>query len=467
MNAPWLYALVFMARSAALLLLLACALGCSSSRVPRLEDLNVVLIVIDTLGAEHLGYMGEPRAHTPHLDRLAREGVDFRRAYSTAPWTQPSIASLFTSKMPFEHGVIQLFDALAPEHPTLPEMLARRGLETGGVISHDLIRRRFGFARGFVHYDESPIGGHEGITSHRVTDLALRWLDDRAGNAPFFLFVHYFDPHYVYHHHPQFDQTSWYRGRLLPAMDIWELRDMRDDLVPDDIAYLKGLYREEIAFTDAHVGRLVEGLRERGLAGRTIVIVTSDHGEEFMQRGWIGHTRTLFEELLHVPLIISLPGVFTPREVEDPVSILDVVPTLLELSSEPPPGDAFEGRSLLPYLLGGDPEPAPRDIFAEVSFGLAGGQQETPDEHVAFKTALVRGDHKVIHDLLAKEWQLFDLAADPEERHTVFAEAPLAAGLKSDLLAWESQRGDQAARPGAIVPSEEEIERLRALGYLR
>jgi arylsulfatase A-like enzyme len=445
--------------------LLALALAACGRAQTRLEDLNVLVLLVDTLGAEHVGYVSGGDC-TPNLDRLAREGAAFRRAYAPAPWTQPSLASLYTGQMPSRHGVQRLFDQLAPAHDTLAERMEARGFETAGVTSNELAGARYGFAQGFRHYDESPVGGHDAITSHRVTDAAIRWLAARRGEKPFFLFVHYFDPHYAFQHHAAHDRTSGYRGWLRPGMDVWELLDARERLAPDDVAYLVGLYREEVAYTDAHVGRLLEHLRSSGLERSTLVVLLADHGEEFMRHGWIGHTRTLYDELLHVPLVVRLPGRIAPRVIDEPVSLLDVLPTLMALSEQPDRDAGWEGVSLAPALFEGAALAADRELLAEVSF--APGPKDAPKfaEKTAFKTALLRGPLKLVHDLLADRFALFDRGADPEELRDLWGARPEQDALRERLLAWERER--PAGREGApLVPTDEEAARLRALGYLR
>jgi arylsulfatase A-like enzyme len=398
--------------------------------------------------------------------------VLFRSAYSPAPWTQPAIASLLTGLMPSAHGLVHLFDRLDDGVDTLAEQLQRRGFDTSAVVSHTLLEPKYGFGQGFTDFDDSAADGHQAITSDKVTDNALGWLDgwkQRADHHPFFLFVHYFDPHYVYRHHERFDRTSGYQGPLKQGMGIWELRDARATLTQADVAFLVGLYREEVAFTDFHLGRLLDGLLARGLSERTLVVVAADHGEEFMNHGWIGHTRTLYDELLHVPLVVALPATIAPRTVDAPVSLLDVVPTLLALSRKPAPPPTGGGVSLAGVLAGKASPPAARDLFAEVSFLSGPDEPQHLAQKTAYKTAVLEGPLRLIHDLAAGSWEMFDRTTDPEEHHDLFARHPARPRLQRQLLAWERKRdaGGVAGRPGALTPTAEDLARLRALGYLR
>jgi len=446
-------------------LLASCGGGGSPTLPP--PDLNVVLIVVDTMGARYLGAYTPGLRNSPTIDRLAQEGVLFRRAYTTAPWTQPAVASLFTSRMPSEHGVRHIFHTLDTRHATLAERMKQRGLATAGVISHFVIRDEFGYGQGFDFYDASAVGDHRSITSAKVTDQAIASLD-RLADRPFFLFVHYFDPHWYYNHHPDFDETSGYTGDLLPGMDIADLRARRGSLAPADVAYLEGLYREEIAFTDHHLGRLLAHLDRLGLRERTVVIVTSDHGEEFMQHGWIGHTATLYDELLHVPLIVHAPGRFAAREVTAPVSIVDLLPTLADLQGLPPDPD-WAGVSLAPVLRGEAPPPA-RPLLAEVSYISPSGWP-SGDGQVKryYQTALRDGDHKLIHDHVAGAWRFFDLAADPLEQRDLWDEHdPAQRRLVDRLYAWEVDHtaGWAAELREELTIDADAARRLRALGYV-
>lgn len=445
-----------------LALLLGCG-GGSDDAVSNLPapDTNVLFIVVDTMGAQYLG------DHSPTIGRLQAEGVDFTRAYSTAPWTQPAIASMLTSQMPSEHGVRHIFHTLDRGHTTLAEHMKRRGLRTSGVISHFVIGDEFGYGQGFDRYNDEPVGNHRAITSQKVTDVAMAQLD-ALRDEPFFLFVHYFDPHWYFNHHPQFDQTSDYQGELLPGMDIADLRARRHDLAPEDIGYLEGLYREEIAYTDHHIGRLLDHLATLGLDDDTVVVLTADHGEEFMQHGWIGHTASLHDELIHVPLVIWAPGRFAPRQVAEPVSIMDIAPTLLDLQGLEAVAE-HRGVSLLDVAAGQAAAP-PRPIHAEVSYISPSGWP-SGDGQVKryYQTAVIMGDHKLIHDHKAETWQFFDLASDPGEQQDLFERGRAdQRPLLDTLHAWQVEHTTDWAQElrDELTIDPEAARQLRALGYV-
>jgi len=187
-----------------------CGESVDEPRVPDLEDLNVVMIVVDTLRADALGAYNSTIHHTPHIDRLANQGILFEQAYSPAPWTQPSVASLFTGHMPSTHNVRVLHDVLAEEKMTMAEVFRGRGFSTHGIVSNSLVRKSLGYAQGFEDYQVigSPgSAGHLEVTGQKVTDRALQWLaEEREGK--YFLSLHYFDPHYAYQHHEEFSRSD-------------------------------------------------------------------------------------------------------------------------------------------------------------------------------------------------------------------------------------------------------------------
>lgn len=444
--------------------------GCGVEDPAPLAGANVLLITVDTLGAKHLGAWGAPDGPSPRIDRLAAEGVRFETSRSTAPWTQPSVASIFTSRMPSRHGVTNLLDSLPGREQTLAEHLTAAGYSSHAVISHFLIGSEFGFDAGFDGgFDASSVAGHDGITSKNVTDRAIEVLEAK-GDAPLFLFVHYFDPHFLYQHHEAYDRTSSYAGNLTPGMPMWQLRDIRSRLTRPDLAYLIGLYHEEIAYTDHEIGRLLDRLDELGLAETTLVVLTADHGEEFMEHGWLGHTKNLFDDLVHVPLIVRYPGRISPAVVQRPVSSLDITPTILELvlghRIAQDPTRPFEGLSLRRTLLAGE-EPPARPIYAEVSFDAPTGDAERVAEKRAFLSCVVRGNHKLIHDRERDTFALYRLDRDPAEQRDIWPKHPaVAEELEALLRAFEATHTPDPDSHGNGA-SEEELERLRALGYLR
>lgn len=272
---------------------------------------NVLLIGIDTLRWDDtaLGATPAERDLTPQLRRLAQRGTVFTRAISQAPWTMPAFASVMTGEYPREHGAISLTGLLRDSETTIAEVLREAGYTTGAVVSHMFVDARHGFGQGFDGFDQANVLGERAVTSRAVTDHAISFLarhrDERS-----FLFVHYFDPHFMYRDHPDLayadDYQGWLRKFSLSSIDF--LRDRRHHLAAADVQYLRDLYDEEIRYTDEQIGRLLGFMQRSGLQRNTIIIVVADHGEEFLEHGWLGHTISLHDEVIHVPMLLVQPA---------------------------------------------------------------------------------------------------------------------------------------------------------------
>ena len=292
---------------------------------------NVLVYLIDTLRADHLSAYGYHRETSPHLEQLAADGVRFERASSQAPWTRPSVASLFTSMLTTYHGA-STDSGLAPELSTLAELFRDAGYDTAAIVSNAHVHApTLNFEQGFAHFEETAPDAPAGEVHRHV----YSWLE-RRHPGPFCLYVHTLDPHSPYD--PPEETAGAYRSAAdLAAPKLTgeqiEKRTADGTLDLDDLRRIIDRYDEEILYADREFGRLVERLRELGLYEDTIIVVLSDHGEEFLEHGKIGHGSHLWEELLHVPLIVKLAGADRPRgaEVAEPVRVIDVLPTLADL----------------------------------------------------------------------------------------------------------------------------------------
>lgn len=400
---------------------------------PAPERPNVLLILVDTLRADHVGAYGYGRATTPETDRrLAREGVVFERAYAQAPWTLPSVGSLFLGIQPgrFLSGTMGTFGLPAGESatPSLPEVFAARGYATAGFIANPTLHAGNGFARGFGTFYNPPLD-LESMKRHAddLTPRAQAWLRAHQGR-PFFLYVHYLDPHDPYLS-PELvaNRSPFLPDYEGPVTGDWVHGVYNGRLaLPDparDVPQLVALYDSEIHYVDAHIGRLLETLDPAVLA-RTLVVFTSDHGEELLDHGGWKHGQTLYEEQIHVPLILRWDGKLARgRRESAPVALLDLLPTLAAaagVESRP----QWEGLDLVAALAGGAPPPR-RTIFAQ---HLASGP---------LRAAAVRDDQKLMlfnraeafapaDAMQAHLWRLdlarlaraevYDLGADPGER---------------------------------------------------
>jgi arylsulfatase A-like enzyme len=416
---------------------------------------NLLWIAVDTLRADHLGAYGYDRATSPSIDRFFATAVVFDDAQATSSWTLPSFASMMTSLYPSTHGCRRFQHRLAPSFTTLAERLRDAGYYTAGIVSHVFLGSKHGLQQGFEHFDEQLVAStlkssHAAISSPAVTEKALAFLAGRTAASdrrPWFLFVHYFDPHRLYQEH---DGSSKAFGTE-----------------PVD------RYDGEIAFTDEHIGRLLSELDSRGLSSDTVVVFVADHGEEFGDHGRQGHGVTLHNEVTRVPLAIRVPG-GTPRRVSDTVSLVDLMPTLLDLLSVDAPDTPMAGRSLVPLLVGG--RAGARDALLELE--VSHYREIHPDQDAYISRGwklIVAGSRGNVSDQTGgdaegvRAW-LYDRERDPEEQHDLSATHPEITARMRDQL--ESARRAAARLAANFDPAEEadlspeDLERLRTLGYL-
>jgi len=423
---------------------------------------NVIFVIVDTMRADHVGCCGYQRKTTANIDGLARGSILFDNAIVPAPWTLPSVGAIWTSQYPSVFGIRDKIAVIDPKFTTLAEMLKAQGYKTKGIVSHILLSARLGMGKGFDSYDESASFGHEGVSSPQVTEKAMSFLNE-SHDQPFFLFLHYFDPHYNFILHERYNYYPSYKGRIKsnhPILDLWRLRDT---LSEDDIRFLIALYDSEIAFVDEHIGKVLDEVKRRGLYDNSIIVVTSDHGEEFMERGWIGHTTTLYQELIRVPLIMRIPG-HRPSVTKRPVGLINLVPTLCKcLGFEIPEG--LEGRPLI--FEPGDSGTG-EAIFSETFNSQT--QRPVPKKPIAFRSVLM-GSRKLIYDQINDSKQIFDLSADPSEKNNLSAQTgeedkALVLALKEWMEDVEAKKNRALIERDSKVLTPEQRDQLESLGYL-
>ena len=420
---------------------------------------NLVIILVDTLRADHVGYHGGRPGVSPVIDELAGRSWTFMNHHSTSSRTGPSVASIITGLFPRSHGVINpltAFDAkgvLHPDRTTLAEILAGAGYDCRGYVANLNVSRRFGFAQGFAEYEYVRSAGAADINR-----LALAALDSARADRPFFLYLHYMEPHSPYAAPPEYRDLyvdPSYRGRADGRHR--QLNDIvAGDLVIDeaDAAHLRALYDQEITYVDREIGRVLARLRERGLADDTVVVVMADHGEEFLDHGSVLHGYTLYGEQLHVPLLIHDPRDGRARRIETVSRHVDVLPTLLSLLAVAMPGDvAPQGRDL---RAGGGEAGAP--VIAEASLMAV---------RTVRQRSLQEDGWKVIEHLVPEAPpELYRTADDPGERRNLLAEHPGEAQRLRVRLA-ELLDAMPAAAAAATQLTDEEIRTLRSLGYVK
>lgn len=453
--------------------------GCPDRRAdPSGSVRRIVLVSLDTLRADHLGTYGYPRDTSPRLDALAEEGFVFERAVAPAPNTPPSQMSMMTSLYPGRHGFTGNGDRLAPGIETLAGRLSAAGLATGGFVDGGYLKAAFGFARGFDVYDDRG-GGLAGLVPR-----ALRWLDAQ-GDRPFFLFLHTYDIHAPYVAPEPFAGMFHevpYEGDLVPTIERLDaLFRAGAPLSEADRQHLVDSYDEGIRYADHQLGRFLDALAERGRLDDTLIVVTSDHGEEFGEHGSLVHWQLYYQPNLHVPLIVRPPGgVEGPVRIAEMAELIDVLPTLLEWAGAPALPVA-QGRSLRPWMRG---EGSGRDRSERAGTGEARASgTPAPDaleraafawwadpEQLPLRSIIVDGHQLIFDDYAPGKDELYDIEADPMAQRDLSGRRPaLAARLRAlgrqGMLASPPWR--PAGEEGELKLDDATREELRALGYER
>ena len=496
-----------------------------SAATPTRRAPNVVLVTIETLRADHVGSYGYPRNTTPNLDRLAAEGARFATTIAQAPFTLPSVTSLMTGRTPPHHGVRNHPATLAPEIETLAERFHEAGYQTAAMTRHTWLRRKSGLDRGFNAYHNNKFAA--GLDARSLSLAATDWLEARDPEKPFFLWLHFLDPHLPYtpaypyavlfhESHAADERVKHLRAMMAVERESYEPTPYADisggpyyDLVfpyypqnpilldlafwrrsrgsiffdkgsyqEDDVREVRDLYDGAVAYTDDNLARILKTLAELELETSTIVAVTADHGEAFGEHGLsFTHDFTLYDEVLRVPLVVRYPGVIEPgTEIDQQVRLMDLGPTLLELA-ELEPFEGVEATSLAPLLEGGSvpflnafAESAPkRRMFPE--------QERIYFEGIRGKWRSLRTERwkliKIPHPD-GDRYELYDIVSDPKESRNLYNELPgEALKLVPVLRAWVE--GDPARDADTTSAEEDElegldpaaIEQLKALGYIQ
>jgi arylsulfatase A-like enzyme len=460
-----------MAARAHVLVGLFCVVAVACERSDPPPKPNLILVSIDSLRADRVGAYGAERDTSPAIDRLAAEGGLFETVMAPTSWTLPSHVTLLTGLSVPVHGVAEPRDRLDDRRTTLAQHLSANGYRTAGFVSAPFLHRAYGFARGFERYANfgvtdgsvsAPdnlqiVGSHGDQTAQQVIDAAIAWLTETPSDddAPFFLFVHLWDPHYDYIPPPPyatlFDPD--YEGDL--EVRNYELNRAIDaDIPARDLQHLRALYDGEIRWTDSQLDRLLGALEGRGGVEGTIVSLTADHGEEFFEHGKKGHRKTLFEESVRVPWIVRFPGRVSPgTRIGGVASLEDVAPTLLDLMGVAPLPEAT-GRSLAGFLT-----------------GQMEGAPETPVllNHVRW-TAMRGSNWKLLVDVNGRAARMYDLDSDPRELRPLTGARVDAGRLRAleRRMARDSEihRGMQWGEPAEVDIDGATRERLRELGYI-
>ncbi len=427
---------------------------------------NILLVVADALRADAVGPGNPFRARTPNLDRLAARSTRFTTAIAQSGHTGGSVPSLMTSGYALTDGPE---GRLPPDRPCLAQVLAEAGYDTAAFHSNPLISRAFGFGRGFGQfYDSMRVSSRLGVllrrclnaisnrpyvSGRRIVRMVSHWIG--GAGQPFFLWVQFMDTHGPYLPHGGLQISRWRASRL------WR-RSIRnpESISAQERELLRQLYREEVQYFDRCIGRLLAELHQMGLGEETLLVLTADHGEQFYEHGHYNHPRQLYDEQVHVPLLIARPG----REGEvapEQVELVDLAPTLCRLAGAEPPA-SWRGRDLF-----GD------EVGPHIAFSATTGWWDTAGQHIhAARTA----ERKLVlyaRDGLILRQEAYHLGEDPSEQVDLAArgqnDGPPWEALRAPLLAhMQGAEADRSrAKPQAASPAEQaELERrLRALGY--
>jgi arylsulfatase len=446
-------------------------------------------VVVDALRADHLGSYAYPRDTSPFIDSLARQGIVFEGAVANSSYTRESVAALLTGQLPSRSGAVGWGAEPDRVAPCLGEIFRRAGYRTG-FLSNTVQLKLPGFTRGFDEFQHLPgrwdISGEGGRLSARALDFARR-----AGDRPLFLYLHYLDPHAPYDPRPRFRQRLAPAPFATPLALYDEVAPRIEELVaagfgPGEPRFedLVARYDAEIASTDESLETLLRGLEALGRRERTLVVLTADHGEEFLEHGFVEHAWTLYEESIRVPLIFWAAGALQPARVEQRVSLVDVFPTVLALLGIEAPDGELDGTSLLERNTGRPVDtPISRPHFAELLIEernvvravvqdqwkyLAVHRWAAPERRAqtAGKREPLQLDGSPIRE------ELYDLSRDPLEQQDRSADSPRQLGslrnvlreyVESTNLDYGTRRS--TGRNAAAEISPETLERLRALGY--
>lgn len=449
---------------------------------------NVFVVLLDTLRADHLGAYGYPRKTSPRMDELAREAVLFERAYSTSNWTRPAVASLHTSTLPSRHGVTDQEHGLPTSLSLLAECLRGGGYRTGFFSVGANTEPADGYWRGVDHFyfattpavlarttlfanvvfglvppldralaKRRPTGGSvtaDPTDPENITYEALRWAQAAEKDRPLFAYIHYMGPHRPYSPPSPFDRAFSQLG-MVPRLSIPPEESAGPNaLTPEDRGQMIAQYDAEILWHDGQVGALLDGLRQAGRLDDAVVVLTADHGEAFGEHGLWAHGTGLFEEIVHIPLIVWRSGSVAglAGRVALPVSLQDIAPTLTQLALGKTPS-SFEGESLVPLLQAGAAPDGDRMVLMENPLNSEWGLRSRS------------WAYQEIRETPAKRW-LYS-ASDPKQERELGSRLPDVADALSAFSKRAQRKAGQASPAPRLELDEARRERLRALGYLR
>ncbi|MGI6680831.1 MAG: sulfatase [Bdellovibrionota bacterium] len=430
---------------------------------------NVLLIVVDTLAAKQLPTFNDKiEIESNFIKKLSDNGLTFQNAYAASSWTKPSISSILSGLYPKDHGVKILASSLPNEIKTIPSYLREHDYQNFAIVSHTILNKKSNILKDFDFVKNvNPTNPHAAIVANTVTNNVIEKLSNRDKSKPFFMFAHYFDPHYNYQDHKSVNYTDPnYKGKVTSGLHIIKLRDLKFN--DEDKKQLVNLYHEEITYTDRALNRLYDYLKNSKLLGSTIIVFVADHGEELLERGWIGHTKTLYNEIIRVPLIISAKDL-KPKEITASVSQIDILPTILELLNikSDTANASLQGVNLTKAINKN------RMLFSEVTF--------TSSRHVkdANKIAVINGLNKLILNREDNSYEFYNLKDDIDEKNNLINDSKyqeIIATLKKEISSFENKvsnknenenKGENKNKNNKDIKfNKKELKDLESLGYL-
>lgn len=414
------------------------------------HNTNIILITIDALRPDHLGCYGYPVNTSPRINKIAKEGTVFKNNFAQSSWTAASMVSMFTSTLPPTHGIfhgqviedkVYYQEVLSDDFTTLPEILKSAGYTTAGFSTNSHLTKKQGFDQGFDYFNDTCLWE----SADCVNNEAIKWIKDNSSEK-FFLWIHYIDPHAEFTER----NNDWYN----PPGKYGMMYRPKNLNAPKE-KHISG-YDGKIRYTDDSVSQLIDSLKDNGAYDNSIIIITADHGEGFQEHGQWFHSETLYNEEIHIPLIIRLPhgrGLLT--EVDANVRSIDIYPTITDyLNIKPLP--QLQGKSLIPFIQGKDSSDLP--VYSETRKKL---NQDL--------RAIIKDGYKLIKNFETGTNELYNLKDDPLEKNNIADKKQvISESLLNKILSIETLALKTSLKAGRVEEKDmKEIEKLKSLGYLR
>ena len=443
----------------------------SPEKLEGIEKTNLIIAILDAVNPDFMSCYGFDEKTTPYIDTLAEEGIVFTKAFAQASWTLPSTVSLFTSLHPLSHKVWSRERRLDDKAFTLAEALKEKGFKTCGLSANASASSVYNLFQGIdeeialFDWDKDRLRSRKRlkvIWAEDFVEPAREWIY-RNKQEQFFMYIHFLQPHTPYNPPPSFldEAAHTYNGPLKGKEPLMPRKLNLDELSEADIEYLIANYKGNLRYADYYLGEIVDILKDHNIFENTILVITADHGESFLEHGVFGHSHNLFDEEIRIPLILRFPKKFglSGKKTTALVQSMDLMPTFLEVYGQEKRNQNLEGKSLWPLILGSQ-EWGHRCILGSLSKPFV--EEETRSD------MLRDGKHKII--ITKKDIQFFDLEADPGEMNNIYLQSPIISNYYNQQLLKmrkELLEGEDLAMKGKFIINKKTREHLRALGYIK